>query len=68
MVISRGYGRTSGVKRVRRWSAWRPTATSVLIEELATDSERVLLARLRPEQGEVYLAGDPELLARYRAR
>jgi hypothetical protein len=40
----------------------------MLIEELAADSERALLARLRPEQAEHYLADDPELLPRYRAR
>jgi hypothetical protein len=34
-----------------------------LIEELAAGRERSVLARLRPDEVEVYLADDPELLA-----
>jgi hypothetical protein len=51
-----------------RLAAHRNLTMTMLIEQLAADSERALLARLRPEQAEHYLASDPELLARYRAR
>lgn len=39
-----------------------------LIEELAAGRERAVLAKLRPERAEVYLANDPDLLAHYRSR
>jgi hypothetical protein len=39
-----------------------------LIEELAAGRERAVLAKLRPEQAELYLANDPDLLAHYRSR
>jgi hypothetical protein len=56
---------------VQRSGDWRSTANlslTMLIEELAANTERALLARLRPEEAERYLASDPELLARYRTR
>jgi len=40
----------------------------MLLEKLTADSERALLTRLQPEQAEHYLAGDTELLVRYRTR
>jgi predicted DNA-binding ribbon-helix-helix protein len=51
-----------------RLAEHRNLTITMLIEDLATDSERALLARLRPEQVERYLANDPELLAHYRSR
>jgi hypothetical protein len=53
---------------LERLADHRNLTITTLIEELAADSERALLARLHPEQAEVYLANDPELLAHYRSR
>jgi hypothetical protein len=68
--VSTAILREYGQRRVPRWSGWRARnlTMTMLIEELAADSERARLARLRPEQAGRYLAGDSELLARYRAR
>jgi hypothetical protein len=78
--LARHFGRHGDLARVRadvrlearaalgRLAEHRGLTITMLIEELAADSERALVARLRPEQAERYLASDPELLARYRAR
>jgi hypothetical protein len=77
---ARHFGRHGDLARVRadvrvearaaldRLAKHRNLTITMLIEELAADSERALLARLRPEQAEAYLASDPEFLARYRTR
>ncbi len=39
-----------------------------LVEQLVADRERSVLSRLRPDELEVYLANDPDLLAHHRAR
>ena len=78
--VARHFGRHGDLARIRadvriearaalvRLAEHRGVTITVLIEQFAADGERALLARLRPEQAEVYLASDPELLARYRAR
>jgi hypothetical protein len=54
--------------RLDRLAAHRNLSLTMLIEELAADSEGALLATLRPEQAERYLVNDSELLAHYHAR
>jgi predicted DNA-binding ribbon-helix-helix protein len=78
--VARHFGKHGDLARVRvdvrlearaaleRLAEHRGLTITMLIEELAADSERALLGRLRPEQAERYLADDPELLAHHRAR
>jgi hypothetical protein len=66
--VERHFGRHGDFSRVRadvrlearaalgRLAAHRNLTITMLIEKLAADSERALLARLRPEQAERYLA------------
>jgi hypothetical protein len=48
---------------LERLSTHFTLSLGLLVEQLAADRERAVLAELRPEEVEVYLASDAELLA-----